>query len=176
MWINPIDKKTFRFHHEIREAFPNVSFLDNIDEGAIEFIGLMPVVETPKPEHDPETESVIEGDPVQIDGQWHQTWEVVPREPEPEYVPEEVEGWQAEVAMRATLVDPEDVESQNVWDRVQDIIAAMPDGMEKITAQTVLARGKIRRDSPMLAQLAPLVPLSEQRVDDMFRLAGSIEA
>lgn len=92
------------------------------------------------------------------------------------WVPMEVEGWQAEVAMKATPVDPEDSESQNVWDRVQDLIAAMPDGIEKIAAQTVLARGKIRRDSPMLAQLAPLVPLSEERVDDMFRLAASIEA
>lgn len=110
-----------------------------------------------------------------IGGAWDGT-HFHPPEPEPEPVPIEVEGWQAEVAMRATPVDPDNPESQNVWDRVQDIIAAMPDGMEKITAQTVLARGKIRRDSPMLAQLAPLVPLSEQRVDDMFRLAGSIEA
>lgn len=94
----------------------------------------------------------------------------------PEPVPEEVEGWQAEVAMRATPVDSGDPESQSVWDRVQDLITAMPDGIEKITAQTVLKRGKIRRDSPMLAQLAPLVPLSEERVDDLMRLAASIEA
>lgn len=107
-------------------------------------------------------------------------WTVLPeRPPAPGQavpVPEEVEGWQAEVAMRATPVNPDDPESQSVWDRVQDLIAALPDGIEKITAQTVLARGRIRRDSPMLAQLAPLVPLSEERVDDMFRLAGSIEA
>lgn len=92
------------------------------------------------------------------------------------WVPVEVEGWQAEVAMRATPVNPDDPESQSVWDRVQDLIAAMPDGLEKITAQTVLKRGKIRRDSPMLAQFAPLVPLSEERVDDLMRLAASIEA
>lgn len=107
-------------------------------------------------------------------------WTVLPeRPPLPgpiDPVPVEVEGWQAEVAMKATPVDPEDSQSQNIWDRVQDLIAAMPDGIEKITAQTVLARGKIRRDSPMLAQLAPLVPLSEERVDDLMRLAASIEA
>lgn len=99
--------------------------------------------------------------------------EFMPPEPEPEPVPIEVEGWQAEVAMRAT---PSTTEGQSVWDRVQAIIAAMPDGIEKITAQTVLARGKIRRDSPMLAQLAPLVPLTEAQVDDMMRLAASIQA
>lgn len=112
-------------------------------------------------------------------------WEVLPDrpippepdpEPDPEPIPEEVEGWQAEVAMRLTPVDPEDPESQNVWDRVQDIIAAMPDGPEKVTAQIVLQRGKIRLDSQMLVQIAPLVPLSQERVVDMFRLAAGIVA
>lgn len=126
--------------------------------------------------HVPPPETV--GDEV---AHWNgKAWTVLPERPpapaQVDPVPEEVEGWQAEVAMKATLVDPEDPESQNIWDRVQDIIAAMPDGIEKITAQTVLKRGKIRRDSPMLAQFAPLVPLSEERVDDLMRLAASIEA
>ncbi|WP_442592458.1 hypothetical protein ACSBPU_05525 [Parapusillimonas sp. JC17] len=109
-------------------------------------------------------------------GWTYEDGEFVPPEPEPIPVPQEIEGWQAEVAMRATPVDPEDPESQNVWDRVQDIIAAMPDGLDKITAQTVLARGKVRHDSAMLAALAPLVPLSGERIDDMFRLGASIQA
>lgn len=154
--------------------FPNTSFPTPRDGLDFPEQGIWWVHPAEQPEHDPETEYVIEGQPEQIEGQWRQTWEVVPLPPEP--VPIEVEGWQAEVAMKATPVDPEDSESQSVWDRVQDLIAAMPDGIEKITAQTVLARGKIRRDSPMLAQLAPLVPLSEERVDDLMRLAASIEA
>lgn len=103
-------------------------------------------------------------------------WTVLPaRPPSPtpvDPIPEEVEGWQAEVAMRATPVptDP----AQTVWDRVQDLIAAMPDGIEKITAQTVLARGKIRRDSPMLTYLAPLVPLTQEQVDDLLITADKI--
>lgn len=97
---------------------------------------------------------------------------VVEVDPDTNAVPMEIEGWQGEVIMRAERVDPEDPESQSVWDRVQDLLAAMPDGIEKITAQVALQRGKIRRDSPTLTQLAPLVPLSEQRIDDMFR-AGS---
>lgn len=93
-----------------------------------------------------------------------------------DYVPVEVEGWQAEVAMKATHVDLEDEQSQTIWARVQDLIAAMPDGIEKLTAQTVLARGRIRRDSPTLASLSAMVPLSEARVDDLMRLADSIQA
>lgn len=108
-------------------------------------------------------------------------WVVLPErpptpEPAPEPVPEEIEGWQAEVIMRLTPVDLEDEQSQNVWDRVQDIITAMPDGSEKVTAQIVLQRGKLRRDSAMLSTLAPLVPLTDDRVDSMFRLGAAVEA
>jgi len=102
-----------------------------------------------------------------------------PLDPEPEdpdAVPAEVEGWQAEVVMRVTLVDPDDPESQTVWDRTQDLIATMPDGIEKITAQTVLARGKIRSNSPTLAMLAAAIPLAQSRVDDMLRQAAGIVA
>lgn len=105
-----------------------------------------------------------------VDGGWR-----IP-EPPPEPVPDEVEGWQAEVAMKLTLVDPEDPESQNVWDRTWELIDSLPDGPEKVTATVVLQRGKVRRDSPTLALLAPMVPLSEERVDDLLRLAGSIQA
>ena len=38
---------------------------------------------TPQPEHDPDTEMVVEGVPEQVEGQWRQTWEVVPRPPAP---------------------------------------------------------------------------------------------
>lgn len=133
------------------------------------------VHETPEPEYDPETQYVEEGEPEYVDERWQQTWEIkeIPPESEPP-VPVEVEGWQAEVAMRATPV-PTDLEV-TVWGRVQELIAAMSEGIEKITAQTVLKRGKIRRDSPMLAQLAPLVPLTDEQVDDLMRLAASIEA
>lgn len=93
----------------------------------------------------------------------------------PRYVPAEVEGWQAEVAMRVTPVDPEEG-SQSVWDRVQELVSAMPDGPEKIMAGVVLNRGKVRRDSDLLAVLSAMVPLSGDRVDDLFILADSLEA
>ncbi|MCK9235995.1 MAG: hypothetical protein M0P09_06730 [Acholeplasmataceae bacterium] len=163
-------------YQDWKQDFPNISFpspRDGLDFPEQEIFWVHP---TEQPEYDPETHYVVEGPPVFVDDQWQQTWEIIEIPVEPEYVPEEVKGWQAEVAMRATPVDSGDPESQNVWERVQEIIAAMPDGIEKITAQTVLSRGKIRRDSPMLAQLAPLVPLSQERVDDLMRLAASIQA
>src|SRR5690606_32731599 len=43
---------------------------------------------TEQPEHDPDTEMVIEAQPEQVEGQWRQAWEVVPRPPEPVIYPQ----------------------------------------------------------------------------------------
>lgn len=113
---------------------------------------------------------VIEGDvcqatPVYVDA------------PEPVVeVPEEVEGWQAEVAMKLTKLDDQDSNSQSVWDRTMDIVEAMEDEAMKLTARTVLERGRVRRDSQMLATLSVQIPLSSEQVDSLFIFADSLEA
>lgn len=95
-------------------------------------------------------------------------WDFDPESPGVTYVlvddiPREIEGWQAEAIMRITIVG-----EQSVWGRVHEIIDAMEDSAQQIVARAVLARGKMRRDSAMLATLAPLVPLTSEQVDTMF--------
>lgn len=89
----------------------------------------------------------------------------------PAGVPESVEGWQAEIVMRSTALGTSDV-----WTALNAAIDAMPDGVNKITAQTVLKRGRVRRDSQLLAQLGPSLGLTGQQIDDMFRAASKIKA
>ena len=96
--------------------------------------------------------------------------------PEPRIVPEVVEGWQAEVAMKISKVDPSDPNSPSVWERLQDLISSMEDLTQKLIIQTVLAKGKIRRDSQLLGTMAALIPLSQERIEDLLILANSIEA
>lgn len=156
-----------------KRDFPFVSFPENKMEKSFPSLDIWWVHSTDMPSYDVDMEEVVEGQPELVDGIYQQTWEIREKEDSILHIPEEVEGWQAEVAMRATSST---TEGKSVWDRVQDLIALMPEGIEKITAQTVLKRGKIRRDSAMLAQLSPLVPLNEEEVDDLFRLAYSIEA
>ena len=91
--------------------------------------------------------------------------------PGPAPIPQEIEGWQAEVVMRVTKVGEE-----SVWDRVQELSDGLADESQKITARVVLQRGKLRRDSALLAQLSPLVPLTQEQVDDMFVQGSQIEA
>lgn len=91
-------------------------------------------------------------------------------EPEPE-VPQEIEGWQAEVIMRMDMVG-----EQSVWDRVQEIIDAMEDPAQQLVARTMLARGRVRRNSPMLNTLIEYVPLTAGQVDSMFVRGAALEA
>lgn len=78
MWINPETLAVFNAHHEIRAAFQNTSFPSVITDEDIASFGLIPVVKTGKPTHDPITQVVRERDPALIDGQWTQQWEVYP--------------------------------------------------------------------------------------------------
>lgn len=63
--------------------FPNVSFPIPRDGVNFPDQDIWWVHATEQPEHDPETEYVVEGQPEQVEGQWRQTWQVMARPPAP---------------------------------------------------------------------------------------------
>lgn len=68
--------------------FPNVWFpfpRDGIDFPEQE---IWWVHETEQPTYDPQTQMVVEGQPEQVEGQWRQTWQVVPIPPAPVVYPQ----------------------------------------------------------------------------------------
>lgn len=145
-----------------RTDFPNVSFptprtgLDFPEQG------IYWVHPTEQPEHDPETQAVIEGQPEQVEGQWHQTWEVVPREPEP--VPQAVAMRQARLALLQvgklaavdaaidSLPEPDRTAAQIEWEYSQEV----------------------HRDKSFVQMLAPALGLSESDLDNLFRVAATL--
>lgn len=76
MWINSETLEVFNAHHEIRAAFQNTSFPSVISDEDIASVGLIPVVKTGKPTHDPITQAVRELAPTPVEGTWTQQWEV----------------------------------------------------------------------------------------------------
>lgn len=71
-----------------KHDFPNVSFptpRDGLDFPEQDIWWVHP---TDQPEHDPETQMIVEGAPEQVGGEWRQTWEVVPRPPAPVVYPQ----------------------------------------------------------------------------------------
>jgi hypothetical protein len=77
MWINPQTLAVYKAHHEIRAAFPNVSFPTALTEDDIAFAGLLPVAPAAQPNFDRRVEKVVEAAPIEVDDVWTQQWAVV---------------------------------------------------------------------------------------------------
>jgi hypothetical protein len=88
-----------------------------------------------------------------------------PPPPTPQPVPETVTARQARLALlRAGLLDSVDA-----------ALAALPDPQERRAAQIEWEYAtEIRRDSPLIAALAPLLGLTDEQVDDLFRAAAGL--
>ena len=78
MWINPETLAVFTAHHEIRTAFPSVSFPSVMSEDDIAFVGLVPVTKTPQPAFNPVTQAVEQLPPTTDGDVWTQQWNVRP--------------------------------------------------------------------------------------------------
>lgn len=66
-----------------KSDFPNVSFPTPREGLDFPEQDIWWVHEAQRPEYDPETQYVIEGQPEKVEGQWRQTWEIVPLPPKP---------------------------------------------------------------------------------------------
>jgi hypothetical protein len=70
MWINTNNNNTYKYHHEIRAAFPNISMPDVLSDEIFVQFDIVPVIQTPQPAG----HVVIELPPVLMNGQWTQQW------------------------------------------------------------------------------------------------------
>jgi hypothetical protein len=60
-------------------------------------------------------------------------------------------------------------------DNVEGALAAIPDPLSRRAAQIEWEYAlEIRRDSPLIAALAPLLGLTDEQVDDLFRAAEGL--
>jgi hypothetical protein len=64
----------------LKSAYPNISFPDIMDDKLLADFDVFYVQETPSPESDL-TNKVVELDPINIDGQWKQQWDIVSKKP-----------------------------------------------------------------------------------------------
>lgn len=67
---------------EMAGDFYNVSFPIPLTDSILSDYAVFPVQPTAKPDHNPATEAVVEGNPQLINGVWTQTWGVVQLSPE----------------------------------------------------------------------------------------------
>lgn len=76
MWINEETLKTYKFVHEVRADFPEVSLPPALTDEILASIGVLPV-EQVAPGYNPITQSATELPPALVDGKWVQQWEIV---------------------------------------------------------------------------------------------------
>lgn len=82
MWINEETLKTYKFAHEIRADFPEVSLPPALTDEMLASIGVQPVEQT-VPAYNPITHAAHEIAPaMSIEGHYEQQWEIVELPPE----------------------------------------------------------------------------------------------
>ena len=81
MWINEETLKTYKFVHEVRADFPEVSLPPALTDEMLASIGVLPVEQT-TPGHDPITQSATELPPVLVGGKWVQQRQITYLSPE----------------------------------------------------------------------------------------------
>ena len=92
------------------------------------------------------------------------------RSPIPLRVPQSITAWQAQAALKLTPLG-----DGTLYDAVVAALAALPDGSEKVVAQTAFEKdAKFVRSSPTIAAIAGALGLSDAQVDDLFRLGDSL--
>lgn len=62
---------------QLRTDEPSRSFSSAPSDAELAHYGVFRVAAQPQPEHDPSTHRVVEAQPVEVDGQWLQQWELV---------------------------------------------------------------------------------------------------
>lgn len=75
MWINEETLKTYKFVHEVRADFPEVSLPPALTDEMLASIGVLPV-EQATPGYNPITQSTTELPPALVGGKWVQQWEI----------------------------------------------------------------------------------------------------
>lgn len=76
MWINEETLKTYKFVHEVRADFTEVSLPPALTDETLAGIGVLPVEQT-APTYNPVTQSATELPPALVGGKWKQQWEVM---------------------------------------------------------------------------------------------------
>lgn len=117
------------------------------------------VHETERPGFDPQTQMVVEGQPEQVEGQWRQTWQVVPIPPAP--VPAQCSRRQGRLALLQA----------DALDDVESAIAAIEDPGERQAAQIEYEADTWERSNPFLQAMWSQLGGTESELDDLFRSA-----
>lgn len=167
---------------QLRRDNPHTSFPKAPSDDLLAAWGVYPVTDTPRPEFDPMTQDIAEGDPVLEGETWVRVWTVT------DVTPEErarrladkratMRLMRGEFAIRAAgmgLITPEEAEAwaggTSLPASVTNAFAAhIADDMERLAARVdALTASHIHRVNPLILLLQAQLGLSDDSIDALF--------
>lgn len=159
---NTIDKYPLSFM-DIRKMFPNVSFGANTSNEDLLQFNVVKVLTGIQPTYDPITQEISLTDPIKIEGNWIEQWQINQRSPE------EIANQRSGLTCsprQARLA----LQQAGLLTAVTDWISSA-DNTTKIEWEFAL---EIRRDWPPITLCATYLGLTEEQLDDLFILAATL--
>ena len=174
MWINEETLKTYKFVHEVRADFPEVSLPPALTDEMLVSIGVLPVEQT-VPTYNPITQSATELPPVLVDGNWVQQWEIVElfstQAEKDAAIAADIEAKRkASVPASVTRRQAKQALLLNgLLANVQPAIDAIPDATQRAMTQIEWDDSQVfERDRPALIALGSALGLTSVQLDDLF--------
>ena len=174
MWINEETLKTYKFVHEIRADFPEVSLPPALTDEILASIGVLPVEQT-TPAYNPITQSATELPPAFVGGKWVQQWEIVElfstQAEKDAAIAADIEAKRkASVPASVTRRQAKQALLLNgLLANVQPAIDAIPDATQRAMIQIEWDDAQVfERDRPALIALGSALGLTNTQLDDLF--------
>lgn len=165
MWYDPATETRYGSHADIRAAYPQVSFPATMSDAALADVGLVPVLSSAWPTHDPNREELVELLPTQVNGAWVQLWRVDPLPPET--ISERLQA-RREAMVISRFQGEAALYQAGLLDDVEALIAGA-DPLVQIAWQRVT---EFRRLSPMIASIAQALGWTDEQLDALFETAA----
>ena len=152
---------------QLRADNPGTSFPADIPAALLAEWSVYSVQATPQPDHDPATQRLAEGQPEQVDDTWVQTWSVIDKAPEE--IAAELAEWRAGMS-----VTPLQIRRALLAQGLLDDVTAFVEQADLETRMAWEYAVQIDRDNALIAAAAAAIGASDEAVDDLFRLAGTL--
>lgn len=143
---------------ELQLDHPGESLPDDLTAADLTHLGVVKVAAAIPPA-DTTLETAVEGTPALVGGVWTQTWSLA-RKP----VPASVSMAQARLALLGA----------GMLSSVDAVMAALPSPQKEQALIWWTYAGEVRRDHPLVSQLAAALNLTSAQVDDLFITASTL--
>ena len=152
---------------DLRTRLPNTSMRENWPGGEIEGVEYVLVEPTPRPDHDPATENLIEATPALVDGAWTQQWAVTAASPE-----EVAERLQAR--REAMTCTPRQARLALAYAGLLDAVEAWVATQGAATKIEWEYASEIRRTVGLVTSAATELGMTEEQIDGLFEYAVTL--